>query len=261
MDYLNFAQELARAAGEVLTYHASRDKHVAMKGHADLVTVADRESEALIVGEIRRCYPGHTILTEEAGLLESATAESPGRWLIDPLDGTTNYAHQYPMYSVSIAFERENERVCGVVFDPVRDEMFTGLKDGGAFLNGVPINVSEVSSLAAGLLVTGFPYEFRKKVGWALGLFREFLIRSQAVRRAGSAALDLCYLASGRCDGFWELDLKPWDTAAGALILQEAGGQVTDFSARPYRLESGEILASNGRIHSEMLAAISAVQR
>ena len=261
MEYLIFADELARAAGEILKHYASRDKHVELKGRADLVTVADRESEELIVGEIRSRYPDHGILAEEAGLVGVSKDASRGRWIIDPLDGTTNYAHQFPMYSVSIGFEQNGEMVCGAVYDPVRDEMFTGSHGGGAFLNGEPIAVSEVGDLSDGLLMTGFPYGFREKVGRALGLFRSFLIGSQAVRRAGSAALDLCYIASGRCDGFWELDLQPWDTAAGTLIVEEAGGRVTDFRGNAFRVESGEIVASNGRIHDQMLGSIANTDR
>jgi myo-inositol-1(or 4)-monophosphatase len=253
MEFLSVAEDIARAAGEILKYYASRDKRVELKG----LGVADRESEEMIVREIRARYPDHGILAEESGLVAASAATALDRWIIDPLDGTTNYAHQFPMYSVSIGFERAGELLCGAVYDPVRDEMFTGSRGGGAFLNGEPISVSHVSSLSDGLLLTGFPYEFREKVGRALDLFRSFLIGSQAVRRAGSAALDLCYIASGRCDGFWELDLQPWDTAAGTVIVEEAGGRVTDFSGNPFRVESKEILASNGQIHNEMVVACS----
>ena len=261
MEQFKFAEDLARAAGEILKHYASRDKHVELKGRANLVTVADRESEELIVREIRTRYPDHGILAEESGLLAAAAGTSLDRWIIDPLDGTTNYAHQFPMYSVSIGFERRGEMLCGAVYDPVRNEMFTGSRGGGAFLNGQPISVSDVSRLSDGLLLTGFPYDFREKVGRALGLFRSFLIEAQAVRRAGSAALDLCYIASGRCDGFWELDLQPWDTAAGSVIVEEAGGRITDFSGRPFRVESYEILASNGHIHGEMVRTIGGVEK
>ncbi len=260
-EYLSFAEDMAREAGEILNHYASRDKRVELKGRANLVTVADRESEELIVRKIRARYPDHGILAEESGLLAASPGTSSDRWIIDPLDGTTNYAHQFPMYSVSIGFERGGEMLCGAVYDPVRDEMFTGSCRGGAFLNGEPISVSDVSRLSDGLLLTGFPYEFREKVGWALGLFRSFLVESQAVRRAGSAALDLCYIASGRCDGFWELDLQPWDTAAGSLIVEEAGGRVTDFSGKAFRVESKEILASNGQIQNEMIKAIGRVEK
>lgn len=261
MEFLSFAEDMARAAGEILKYYGSRDKRVEFKGRANLVTVADRESEELIVREIRARYPDHGILAEESGLVAVSTPNSSDRWIIDPLDGTTNYAHQFPMYSVSIGFERRGELLCGAVYDPVRDEMFSGSRGGGAFLNSEPISVSDVSSLSGGLLLTGFPYEFREKVGRALGLFRSFLIESQAVRRAGSAALDLCYIASGRCDGFWELDLQPWDTAAGTVILEAAGGRVTDFNGRRFYVDSKEILATNGHIHTEMERVIAGVEQ
>ena len=258
MEYVAFAADVARAAGEILNYYAARDKRVEHKGRANLVTVADRESEALIIREIHARYPTHTILAEESGLVDSSSeAPDPDRWIIDPLDGTTNYAHQFPMYSVSVGFERSGKMLCGAVYDPVRDEMFTGSRGSGAFLNGEPVLVSGVSSLSEGLLLTGFPYDFREKVERALDLFRSFLVSSQAVRRAGSAALDLCYIACGRSDGLWELDLAPWDTAAGLVIAEEAGGRVTDFSGTPFSIYSREILASNGAIHEEMMTAIA----
>ena len=258
VEYLEFAVELARAAGDILKHYASRDKRVEYKGRGNLVTVADRESEALIIREIRSRYPDHRILAEESGFLDhSSNASSTGRWIVDPLDGTTNYAHQFPMYSVSIGFEHEDQVLCGAVYDPVRDEMFTASRDGGTFVNGEPIAVSGVSTLSEGLLLTGFPYGFREKVGGALDLFRAFLVGSQAVRRAGSAALDLCYIAAGRCDGFWELDLQPWDTAAGIVIVEEAGGRVTDFRGEPFRVDYKEIVASNGLIHEEMTETIA----
>ncbi len=258
MEYLDFAADVARSAGEVLRHYAGRDKKVEHKGRANLVTVADRESEALIIREIHARYPNHTILAEESGLVDQSS-ETPAsdRWIIDPLDGTTNYAHQFPMFSVSVGFERDGRMMCGAVYDPVRDEMFTASRGGGAFLNGETISVSGVSSLSDGLLLTGFPYDFREKVERALDLFRSFLVSSQAVRRAGSAALDLCYIACGRSDGFWELDLNPWDTAAGLVIAEEAGGRVTDFSGGPFSIYSKEILASNGAIHEEMMTAIA----
>jgi myo-inositol-1(or 4)-monophosphatase len=255
MEYREFAIELARAAGDVLKHYASRDKHVELKGRANLVTIADKESEVLVVEAIRSRYPDHTILAEESGLLETEGASN--RWIIDPLDGTTNYAHQYPMYSVSIALESNGRMECGAVYDPVRDEMFSATCGQGSTLNSEPIRVSEVPSLEEALLLTGFPYNVEERVSWALGLFRTFMLEAQAVRRGGSAALDLCHLAMGRCDGFWELDLNPWDTAAGTLILEEAGGRVSRFDGSPFRVEAHEILASNGLFHEEMTAAIA----
>ena len=260
MDYLDFAVETARAAGGVLSHYANLDKQVEFKGRANLVTVADRESEALIVGAIKKRFADHSILAEESGVVagrDGFVSGSGGRWIIDPLDGTTNYAHQFPMFSVSIAFELDGVLECGVVFDPVRDEMFSGARGRGAWLNGEPVSASSVSQLTHGLLLTGFPYGFRARIEEALGLFESFLVRSQAIRRAGSAALDLCYVATGRADGFWELDLNPWDTAAGIVILAEAGGRVSDFAGEAFSIDGKAIVASNGKIHDEMLVAIA----
>jgi myo-inositol-1(or 4)-monophosphatase len=258
VEYLDFAVETARAAGEILSHYASREKHVEFKGRANLVTVADKESEALIVNAIQNRFPDHSILAEESGAVDGReVGSSGGRWIVDPLDGTTNYAHQFPMYSVSIGFELDGVLRCGVVFDPVRNEMFSGNLGHGAWLNGEPITASSVDHLKHGLLLTGFPYGFRSRIEEALELFEGFLVRSQAVRRAGSAALDLCYVAMGRADGFWELDLNPWDTAAGIVILTEAGGRVSDFSGGEFAIDGKAILASNGRIHNEMIVAIA----
>jgi myo-inositol-1(or 4)-monophosphatase len=256
MEYPEFAIRLARKAGDVLKHYAARDKAVEFKGRANLVTVADRESEALIVGEIRRAYPDHAILAEESGPLERSGTPGRHRWIVDPLDGTTNYAHQYPMYSVSIALEVDGEVLCGAVYDPVREEMFSAARGQGAFLNGEPIHVSGTARLGDALLLTGFPYGIEDRIARAMGLFRAFLLEAQAVRRAGSAALDLCHLAMGRCDGFWELDLHPWDTAAGILIAAEAGGRVSGFEGEPFAIDAREILVSNGCLHDEMIAAI-----
>jgi len=258
VEYLNFAIELARAAGDVLGHYMSRDKRVESKGFANLVTAADKDSEALIIRRIRERYPNHAILAEESGASGSPNS-AEGKWIIDPLDGTTNFAHQYPFFCVSIAFEREGRIQCGAVYDPWRDEMFSSSHGFGAFLNGQRIGVSEVETLASSLIMTGFPYGFRDKIKTVVSQFEGFLLQSQAVRRGGSAALDLCYTALGRVDGFWELDLHPWDTAAGAVILEEAGGRVTDFSGHPFSIYGHEILASNGRIHDEMLQVLARV--
>jgi myo-inositol-1(or 4)-monophosphatase len=253
-DYLKTAIDLARKAGAVLRSYVGREKGVAYKGRANLVTLADKESEALILKGIRERYPDHAILAEESGAAGAATAET--RWIIDPLDGTTNFAHQYPSYTVSIGVESGGEIVCGAVYEPLRDEMFSGARGQGAFLNGERLRVSTVDRLAEGLLITGFPYDFRDRLDTVLAQFRGFLLEAQAVRRGGSASLDLCYLAAGRCDGFWELGLQPWDTAAGSLIASEAGARVTDFDGQPFSIHKREILASNGRIHDEMSAIV-----
>lgn len=258
MEYLDFAVDLARSAGDVLKHYMTRDKQVELKGRANLVTAADKESEALIVRRIRERYPNHTILTEESGALGSSTA-GEGKWIIDPLDGTTNFAHQYPFFCVSIGFELAGRVLCGAVYDPLREEMFSGGRGIGAFLNGTRLQVSVADSLRSGLIMTGFPYGFREKLKVVLAQFEAFLVESQAVRRGGSAALDLCYLALGRVDGFWELDLHPWDTAAGVVILEEAGGRVTDFSGRPFSIYEKQLLASNSRIHEEMIEVLRKV--
>jgi myo-inositol-1(or 4)-monophosphatase len=252
-ELLSTAVELARRAGDVLRSYVGREKGVVYKGRANLVTLADKESEALIIKGIRERYPDHGVLAEESG---ASGAGAGTRWIIDPLDGTTNFAHQYPAFTVSIAAETAGVIVCGAVYDPVRDEMFSAARGQGAFLNGERMRVSSVERLAEGLLITGFPYNFRDRLDTVLLQFRGFLMEAQGVRRSGSAALDLCCLAAGRCDGFWELELNPWDTAAGTLIAAEAGARVTNFDGKPFSIEMREILASNGRIHEEMMAVV-----
>jgi myo-inositol-1(or 4)-monophosphatase len=254
VEYLDFAIDLARAAGGVLKHYMDRDKHVELKGRANLVTVADKEAEALIIERIRGRFPGHSILAEESGL---SAHPGEGKWIIDPLDGTTNFAHQYPFFCVSVAFEQAGDIVCGAVYDPWRDEMFSAARGMGAYVNGRRMRVSEADKLADALIMTGFPYGVREKMDAAMSQFRAFLFESQAVRRGGSAALDLCYNALGRVDGFWEMDLHPWDTAAGAIILEEAGGRVTDFAGGPFSIYGKQIVASNDRIHGEMLRVLS----
>jgi myo-inositol-1(or 4)-monophosphatase len=259
VEYLDFAIELARNAGGVLKHYMDRDKHVELKGRANLVTVADKESEALIIKGIRERFPKHAILAEESGL-SGETAASDEKWIIDPLDGTTNFAHQYPFFCVSIGFEQAGKIVCGAVYDPWRDEMFSGARGQGAFVNGRRMQVSQPDKLGDALIMTGFPYGVRQKMDDAMSQFRAFMFESQAVRRGGSAALDLCYNALGRVDGFWEMDLHPWDTAAGAVILEEAGGRVTDFSGGPFSIYGKQIVASNGRIHDEMVGVLSTLK-
>lgn len=255
MEYLEFAIELAHAAGDVLKHYMDRDKQVELKGRANLVTAADKESEALVIRKIQEKYPSHAVLAEESG----ASGVGAGKWIIDPLDGTTNFAHQYPFFAVSIAFEQNGEILCGAVYDPCRDEMFSAARGLGAFVNGVRIRVSEVERLGSALLLTGFPYGVRDNIRIAMAQFEAFLVESQALRRGGSAALDLCYNALGRCDGFWELDLHPWDTAAASVILEEAGGRITDFQGDAYSIYGKQILASNGRIHGEMIEVLKRV--
>ncbi len=256
MEYLDFSIELARAAGNVLKHYMRREKQVEFKGRANLVTVADKESEELVIRMIRERYPEHAILAEESGAYGSI-GSSHSKWIIDPLDGTTNFAHQYPFFCVSIGFELDGIPLCGAVYDPYRDEMFTGGRGLGAYRNGERLRVSSLGRLGSALLTTGFPYGFREKIRLAMAQFEAFIVESQGVRRGGSAALDLCYTAMGRCDGFWELDLHPWDTAAGVVILEEAGGRITDFQGKPYSIYAKEILASNGAIHDEMVDVLN----
>ena len=246
---------IAQSAGTFLTGKFRSDfsigfKGASRKGETDLVTEVDRASQDLIEREIRRRYPDHGILAEEDLNLKG---NSDYTWIVDPLDGTTNYVHGFPVFSVSIAVAFQSEAVCGVVFNPVSGELFQGKRGGGATLNLVPIRVSDTDLLEKSLLGTGFPYDIRSTTRTNLDHFSRFAVRTQGIRRCGSAALDLCCVAAGRLDGFWELDLKPWDVAAGALIVREAGGRTTDFSNRPLGLGTDETLASNGLIHTQML--------
>lgn len=251
---LHFAKNLAREAGKILREHMGRNFEIHHKGQIDLVTEVDLLSEKFIREQIANHYPKHQVLAEEGGLSERSSAY---RWIIDPLDGTTNYAHGYPCFCVSIALEYEGAVVIGVVYDPIRDELFVAESGHGATLNERPLQVSCVSQLDKALLVTGFPYNVRTSPQKNLDNFSRFLDVAQAVRRDGSAALDLCYVAAGRFDGFWELNLASWDMAAGSLIVTEAGGQVTSFNGSPFDYYVPEVLASNGLIHAEMMAVLT----
>lgn len=252
---LNFAIETARDAGRVLLEKFGRIESVTKKGDINLVTEADLASEALIVERIKSHFPRHAILAEEAGNAV-VTGENGGhKWIIDPLDGTTNYAHGYPCFCVTIALEHEGEVVLGVTYDPTRDELFTAEKGRGATLNGKPIRVSRTDELGNALLVTGFPYDIKHREKFARHL-TEFLLTSRGVRRDGSAAIDLAYVACGRFDGFWEEGLNPWDVAAGKLLIEEAGGTVSYYDGSPFSIYTPPIVASNGTIHAEMLAVL-----
>jgi myo-inositol-1(or 4)-monophosphatase len=252
------AVELARAAGAILREGYGRAHRPERKGRIDLVTEYDRRSERLVIEGIRERFPGHAILAEESGAYAGGPADGPGavRWIVDPLDGTTNFAHNYPFFCVSIAAEVEGRLAAGAVYDPVRDELFAAAAGHGATLNGHAIHVSDVARVDDALLVTGFPYDVREHPERSLPLFEAFLVRAQAIRRDGSAALNLCYLACGRFDGFWESSLSPWDVAAGTLLVREAGGLITAYGGE-FRLDGREILASNGRIHEEMKTVIT----
>ncbi|UCF79664.1 MAG: inositol monophosphatase [Candidatus Eiseniibacteriota bacterium] len=250
---LDAAVGAAKLAGRVLTSRASQKKRVTYKGKVNIVTEVDRLAEEAIVGYLGRKFPGHSFLAEEAG------GSHPGSeflWIIDPLDGTTNYAHGFPVYCVSIGLQHVDSIVLGVVYNPNLDELFTATRGGGACLNGRRIQVSTTRSLSRSLLATGFPYDIRESKHNNLDHFSAFALRSQAVRRAGSAALDLCYVACGRFDGFWELKLRAWDVAAASLMVTESGGRVSDFRGGRFDVFMREMLASNGRIHKQMMAVL-----
>ena len=219
------------------------------KGDANLVTEADRKSETLIRERILAKWPGHDILGEEQGLRDSG---SEYRWYVDPLDGTTNFAHAYPVFCVSIGLEHKGQLVAGVVFDPTRNELFAAERGSGAFMNDQPIHVSQTTRLAESLVATGFPSHKRHK-NPNIFFYHQITLRSHGVRRAGSAALDLCCVASGRFDAFWEFNLNPWDTAAGVLLVEEAGGRVTNFRGGPFEMDSRQTLATNGLVHEEVM--------
>ncbi|GAB6094774.1 inositol monophosphatase family protein [Desulfatiferula olefinivorans] len=240
-------------SGRILRSRYGNISSIAKKGRIDLVTEADTQSEKAIISIIRSCFPRHSILAEERGLI----VDDPRcRWIIDPLDGTTNFAHELPLFTSSIAFEHDGVVKVGIVHNPVSGELFSAALGEGAFLNGKKVSVTTRQSLSECLLVTGFPYNFNDIVDEVLPRFARCLKAVQGVRRLGSAALDLCYTACGRFDGFWEQNLNPWDTAAGLLICREAGARVTDFSGRPFDLAMKQILATNGNIHEDMLSLL-----
>ncbi|MEO5988217.1 MAG: inositol monophosphatase family protein [Candidatus Eisenbacteria bacterium] len=249
------AVAFAREAGAIVREGYGRIHAPEHKGRIDLVTEYDKRSEALLLRQIRTHFPGHGILGEESGAHEAV--DSNVRWILDPLDGTTNFAHNYPFFGVSIGVERDGVMVAGAVYDPVRDEMFDAVLGQGARLNGDPIRVSTTSHIEDALLVTGFPYDVREHPERHLPLFQAFLVRAQGIRRDGSAALNLCYLAMGRFDGFWEGNLSPWDLAAGSLIVCEAGGRITDYAGGSFDLEGRQILAANTALHAVMQAVLA----
>ena len=250
------AVEWARQAGAILRESHGGAHRLERKSPIDLVTETDRRAEALILERLRARYPDHAVLAEESG---AHATGAKVRWLIDPLDGTTNYAHNYPFFCVSIAAEVEGTLAAGAIYDPVRDEMFAAARGLGATLNGGPLQVSAVAQLEDSLLVTGFPYDVREHPERHVPLFQAFLTRAQGIRRDGSAALNLCYLAMGRFDGFWEGRLSPWDMAAGVLIVREAGGTVTRYDGAEFALDGRQILATNGHLHEAMLSVIRGV--
>jgi len=251
-------ESLARQAGEILRAGfvcrpgTENGLHVRYKGAIDLVTEVDHRSEEFLVGEIKQRFPGHALLTEESG---SHAGEACCLWYIDPLDGTVNYAHGVPIFAVSIAYSEGGMVRLGVVYDPMRDECFSAERGRGAWLNGLPIRASQAAELDSSLLVTGFPYDVRSNPHNNLDNYARFALASQGVRRLGSAAIDLCYIANGRFDGYWELRLAPWDVAAGGLIAEEANATVTDLNGGPEYLNIPcAILAANAPLHAQMLA-------
>ena len=251
---LEVAVASARAGGEVLRARRSLKREIEFKGAIDLVTDADRASEAAVISEIHRVHPEHAILAEESG---ASGRPSSYRWIIDPLDGTTNYAHALPHYCVSVAVEGPAGVEAGVVYDPIRDELFAARRGGGATLNGSPIHVSETAKLGDALLGTGFPADLWQRPEVPLGLFNRFSRQARGMRRLGAAALDLAYVAAGRLDAFYEPRLKAWDLAAGALLVTEAGGTATHILGGALDLGRPDILGSNGRLHAALLEVIT----
>jgi len=253
-DWLDLAKRAARKAGLAQMEHLERDLEYEFKGVSNLVTKVDLLCEREIIGTIRLEAPEHNILSEEQG---GDSLESEYIWVIDPLDGTTNYAHGYLRFCVSIALVSRGKPILGVIYDPAMNELFHTIKGDGAFLNGKRIRVSKVDKVADALLVTGFSYDRGSDLERDLRLYNQIHPYPQSIRRDGSAALDLCYLACGRFDGFWEFNLNSWDVAAGSLLVEEAGGKVTDLKGRPMPLDKQELWASNGRIHREFLELIN----
>jgi myo-inositol-1(or 4)-monophosphatase len=254
-DYLTAAVEVAREAGALLAELSTQPLNIGYKHRADLVTIADRRSEALIVGRLHERFPDHAIVAEEGGNYGSTSGYC---WYVDPLDGTTNYAHGYPVYSVSIGLAHRGEVIAGVVYDPSRDEMFAAERGAGAFLNDRQIHVSRIEALGESLVATGFP-PFLANHDMNLQFYFRFTELSHGIRRAGSAALDLCCVAAGRYDGFWEMKLNPWDKAAGTLIVTEAGGRVGDVRGGAFNLLGDDVFVSNGRVHDQMLEVFSEI--
>ena len=253
------AHQAVEEAAAYLRGAVGRQQRVEYKGAVDLVTETDRAVEALLVERLRRAVPDHLIVAEEGSAGAGPARPQAGQyaWYLDPLDGTTNFAHGHPHFAVSLGVARDGVLLLGVLADPLRGETFAAERGRGATLNGRPIRVSATAELRHALLATGLPYDRRQHADRYLDTIKAFMLQAQGIRRAGSAALDLCYLACGRFDGYWEWKLSPWDTAAGVLIVGEAGGVVTDFSGAPFDLYGQETLASNGLLHAEMAAILA----
>ena len=256
-EYLDAAKEIAREAGAVLREEVQRPPDIAYKGDYDLVTQADKRSEALIVSRLQKLFPEHAVAAEEGSGKETG---SEFRWHVDPLDGTTNFAHGYPCFCVSMALAKSDSLILGVVYNPIFDEMFWASRGEGAYFNGKRIHSSKITEMRRSLLCTGFPNHKRHALP-NIHYYWDFTLHSHGVRRDGSAALDLAYVAAGRFDGFWEFGLKPWDTAAGVVLVEEAGGKISDLDGQPYVLGGKSILATNGRIHAEMEAMAAEIKK
>jgi myo-inositol-1(or 4)-monophosphatase len=253
--FVETAAQIACEAGTLLRYYFERRVSFEMKGDFDLVTEADKASEKLVVERLKTNFPEHGIVAEEGGGHESA---SEYRWYVDPLDGTTNFAHSYPVWNVTLALEKAGELIAGVIFDPTRNELFTAERGGGAFLNGRRIHVSKVARVADALLCTGFP-NHNRATNPNIHFFHELAMTAHGVRRSGSAAVDLAHVACGRLDGFWEIGLSPWDMAAGILLVEEAGGLCTDMNGGPHHLKSAHMLTDNALIHEELIGVFGAI--
>jgi myo-inositol-1(or 4)-monophosphatase len=257
ISYLDAAAEIARESGGLLVTYFERKVAFEYKGEHDLVTVADRASEALVVERLRSHFPSHSIVAEEGGGYETG---GEFRWYVDPLDGTTNFAHGFPMFNVTLALEQRGDLIAGVVFDPLRNEMFSAERGSGAYLNGRRMAVSSAARLEDSLVATGFPNR-RRHANTNVHYYHQLAMASHGVRRAGAAALDLAYVAAGRLDGFWEFGLSPWDMAAGKLLVEEAGGACSSMDGSPHTLASADLLADNGKIHSAMIEIFGEVAR
>lgn len=252
--FLATAVEAVLRAGQIQLAQLGTDLQVSKKGTIDLVTEVDFACERMFRELIAQRFTGHQVVAEELGGNEPVRASHC--WIFDPLDGTTNYAHGLPIFCSSLALEIEGQLTVAAVYDPSRRELFTATRGGGAFLNGAPLRVTDIGELVDSLLVTGFSYGVHEQRHGLVDLFGAFLGRAQAVRRLGSAALDLCYVAAGRFEGFWEQHLKPWDLAAGALLVREAGGRVTGIDGGPFDVRAGHVVATNGRVHDAMLDVV-----
>jgi myo-inositol-1(or 4)-monophosphatase len=254
--FLATAVEIVLRAGDIQVSGRESGFTVDKKGAIDLVTEVDLECERMCRAIIAERFPDHDILAEELSSGPAERASSRHRWVFDPLDGTTNYAHGVPIFCASLALEVDGRAVVGAIYDPMRRELFTAERGVGAFLNGAPLHVSDARVLLDALLVTGFPYDVHQQAGDLVALFGAFLSTARAVRRLGAAALDLCYVAAGRFEGFWEQHLKPWDVSAGALMVEEAGGRVTGMDGTPFDPVAAHLVASNGYLHDQMLTVI-----